>query len=100
MVLIKTQTYQLFYLCIKSDQKKDVSVQEYIKVVRRAIEAFNTDDTSKIHEFISADYINRESHCSCIRDPSSVQFHFINHYLSSVRIHCCYHVCLTYSQSY
>ena len=61
MVLIKTQTYQLFYLCIKSDQKKDVSMQENIKVVRRAIEAFNTDDTSKIHEFISADYINRES---------------------------------------
>jgi hypothetical protein len=67
MVLIKTQTYQLFYLCIKSDQKKDMSTQENIKVVRCAIEAFNTVDTSKIHEFISADYINRESHCCCIR---------------------------------
>jgi len=30
-------------------------------VVRRAIEAFNTCDTRKIHEFISVDYINRES---------------------------------------
>ena len=38
-----------------------MSVQENIKVVRRAIEAFNTSDTSKIHEFISVDYINRES---------------------------------------
>jgi steroid delta-isomerase-like uncharacterized protein len=38
-----------------------MSIQENIKVVRRAIEAFNTGDTSKIHEFISADYINRES---------------------------------------
>ena len=74
MVLIKTQTYQLFYLCIKSDQKKDMSMQENIKVVRRAIETFNTGDTSKIHEFISVDYINRESHCSCIR---------IHHHLSS-----------------
>lgn len=67
MVLIKTQTYQLFYLCIKSDQKKDMSMHENMKVARRTIEAFNTGDTSKIHEFISADYINRESHCSCIR---------------------------------
>lgn len=38
-----------------------MSVQENIKVVRRAIEAFDTRDTSKIHEFISVDYINRES---------------------------------------
>jgi len=44
-----------------------MSMQENIKVIRRAIEAFNIGDTSKIHEFISADHINRESHCSCIR---------------------------------
>jgi steroid delta-isomerase-like uncharacterized protein len=38
-----------------------MSIQENIKTVRHAIEAFNTGDTSKVHEFISADYINRES---------------------------------------
>ena len=30
-------------------------------MVRHAIEALDTGDTSKIHEFISVDYINRES---------------------------------------
>ena len=37
------------------------SPQEYIKIVRRAIEAFNTGDISKVHEFISPEYINKES---------------------------------------
>jgi hypothetical protein len=62
MVPIKPQTYQFFYLKIHKQQlEEDMSVQENIKVVRRAIEAFNTCDTRKIHEFISVDYINRES---------------------------------------
>jgi steroid delta-isomerase-like uncharacterized protein len=38
-----------------------MSIQENIKAVRHAIEAFNTGDTNKVHEFISADYVNRES---------------------------------------
>ena len=38
-----------------------MSSQENIKTVRRAIEAFNTGDTSGVHEFISPDYVNRES---------------------------------------
>ena len=38
-----------------------MSPQEHIKIVRRAIEAFNTGDISKVHEFISSEYINRES---------------------------------------
>ena len=38
-----------------------MSVQENIEIVRRAFEAFNSGDTSKVHEFISDDYINRES---------------------------------------
>jgi steroid delta-isomerase-like uncharacterized protein len=38
-----------------------MSIHENIKAVRRAIEAFNTGDTSKVYEFISADYVNRES---------------------------------------
>lgn len=36
-------------------------IEENIKLVRRAFEAFNTGDTSKVSEFISDDYTNRES---------------------------------------
>jgi hypothetical protein len=38
-----------------------VSTQENINIVRRAIEAVNTGDTSNVHEFISPGYVNRES---------------------------------------
>jgi steroid delta-isomerase-like uncharacterized protein len=38
-----------------------MSPQEHIKTVRRAIEAFNTGDTKNVHEFISLEYVNRES---------------------------------------
>ncbi len=38
-----------------------MSSQENIKTVRRAIEAFNTGDTSNVHEFVSSEYLNRES---------------------------------------
>jgi steroid delta-isomerase-like uncharacterized protein len=38
-----------------------MSSQENINTVRRAMDAFNTGDTSKVHEFVSSEYINRES---------------------------------------
>src|SRR5918996_4912609 len=38
-----------------------MSPQEHIKIVRRAIETFNTGDIRNVHEFISPEYINRES---------------------------------------
>ena len=38
-----------------------MSPQEHIKIVRRAIEAFNTGDIRNVHEFISPEYINGES---------------------------------------
>ena len=38
-----------------------MSVEENIKIVRRAIEAFNTGNTSNADQFISPDYVNRES---------------------------------------
>ena len=38
-----------------------MSSQENIGTVRRAMEAFNTGDMSKVHEFVSSEYINRES---------------------------------------
>ena len=38
-----------------------MSTEENINLVRCVFEAFNTGDTSKVHEFISDDYINRES---------------------------------------
>ncbi|HEY8522660.1 MAG TPA: hypothetical protein VIL14_02770 [Nitrososphaeraceae archaeon] len=39
----------------------DVSPEENIKIVGRAIEAFNTGNTSDVHLFIGPDYIDRES---------------------------------------
>ena len=39
----------------------DVSIDENIKIVRRSIEAFNTGDTSNVHQYISPDYVNRKS---------------------------------------
>ena len=38
-----------------------MATQENIKIVRRVIEAVNTGDTSNVLEFISPDYVNRES---------------------------------------
>ena len=62
MVPIKPQTYQFFYLKIHKQQLEERYIDtRKNKVVRRAIEAFNTCDTRKFHEFISVDYINRES---------------------------------------
>ena len=46
---------------ISRSNNNDMSVQENIEIVRRAFEAFNSGDTSKVHEFISDEYINRES---------------------------------------
>ena len=38
-----------------------MSPQQHTETVRRAIEAFNTGDTRNVREFISSEYINRES---------------------------------------
>lgn len=38
-----------------------MSSQENINAVRRTIKAFNTGNTNNVHEFISSEYINRES---------------------------------------
>ena len=38
-----------------------MSVEENIKIVRRVIEAFNIGNTSNADQFISPDYVNRES---------------------------------------
>ena len=40
----------------------DMSVEENIKIVRCVIEAFNTGNTSNVDQFMSPDYVNRESH--------------------------------------
>jgi hypothetical protein len=62
MVPVKPQTYQFFYPKIHKQQLEERYIDtRNIKMVRGAIEAFNTCDTRKIHEFISVDYINRES---------------------------------------
>jgi hypothetical protein len=38
-----------------------MSVEQNKRLVRRVMEAFNTGDTSNVPEFISDNYINRES---------------------------------------
>ena len=38
-----------------------MSSQENMKTVRRAMEAFNTLDIGNVYEFVSSEYINRES---------------------------------------
>jgi predicted ester cyclase len=38
-----------------------MSTEQNINLVRRVLEAFNTGDTSTVHEFISDDYMNRKS---------------------------------------
>jgi hypothetical protein len=38
-----------------------MSIEQNKSLVRRVMEAFNTGDTSNVPEFISKDYINRES---------------------------------------
>ena len=38
-----------------------MSIEQNIRLVRRVMEAFNTGNTSNVPEFISDDYINRES---------------------------------------
>ena len=50
-----------------------MSPQENFKTVRRAIEAFNTGDASNVHEFISPEYINRESQSHKIHTDHSLQ---------------------------
>jgi predicted ester cyclase len=41
--------------------------QENIRAARRSIEAFNTGDVTKVHEFIGPEYFNHESQASPTR---------------------------------
>ena len=43
---------------------RQVEEEENIRIARQAIEAFNTGDASRIHEFIAQDYFNHESQAS------------------------------------
>ena len=47
--LTEELTMRLLYLTMSS--------QENIRIVRRVIEAFNTGDTSNVHDFVSPDYL-------------------------------------------
>ena len=50
---------------IKTEQ--EIKEEANIKVVRQALEALNSGDTSRIHEYISPDYFNHESQVDPIR---------------------------------
>ena len=43
------------------------TLDENIKIVRRALEAINTGDTGRIHEVISPQYFNHESQVDPVR---------------------------------
>lgn len=43
------------------------SIDQNIRIVRQALEAFNTGDTSKVQEFISPQYFNHESQVDPVR---------------------------------
>ena len=60
-----------------------MSSQENIKTVRRAIEAFNTGDTSGVHEFISPDYVNRESQKA--KDSYRTQFRGPEEFIDTIK---------------
>jgi hypothetical protein len=60
-VLIRNKLKFALTLFISDVLVTDMSPAENIKIVRRAIEAFNTGNTSDVHLFIGPDYIDRES---------------------------------------
>ena len=43
------------------------STEQNIRIVRQALEAFNTGDTTRVHEFISPQYFNHESQVDPVR---------------------------------
>src|SRR5919198_6575111 len=43
------------------------STEQNIRIVRQALEAFNTGDTTRVHEFISSQYFNHESQVDPVR---------------------------------
>ena len=43
------------------------STEQNIRIVRQALEAFNTGDTTRVHEFISSQYFNHESQLDPVR---------------------------------
>src|SRR5919198_1845807 len=43
------------------------STEQNIRIVRQALEAFNTGDTTRVHEFISPQYFNHESQVDPLR---------------------------------
>jgi ketosteroid isomerase-like protein len=53
---------------IRSQVKRTETKEETnIRVVRRALEALNTGDVSRVHEFLSPEYFNHESQVDPVR---------------------------------
>ena len=49
--------------------EREINEETNIRVVRQALEALNSGDTSRIHEYISLDYFNHESQV----DPDQIK---------------------------
>ena len=48
-------------------ENENSSTEQNIRIVKQALEAFNTGNTSKVHEFISPQYFNHESQVDPVR---------------------------------
>src|SRR5918994_2180665 len=47
--------------------EQEINEKTNVRVVRQALEALNSGDTSRIHKYISLDYFNHESQVDPIR---------------------------------
>jgi ketosteroid isomerase-like protein len=47
--------------------EREIKEEANIRIVRQALEALNSGDTSRIHEYISPDYFNHESQVDPVR---------------------------------
>ncbi|MGH9976619.1 MAG: SgcJ/EcaC family oxidoreductase, partial [Nitrososphaeraceae archaeon] len=58
--------------------EREIKEEANIRIVRQALEALNSGDTSRIHEYISPDYFNHESQVDPIRSKMRGPEEFID----------------------
>ena len=55
--------------------------EQNVRIARRAIEAFNTGDISKVHEFVGPEYFNHESQA----DPRRAKLRGPDEFIDTVK---------------
>ena len=88
--IVKYLYCQMYYVVMNLQQKNQTCdlEEKTIGIARLASQAFNTGDISKVHEFVSPEYINRVSRgFAGINDTSNIssQFRDIIKYRSSLK---------------